>query len=148
MAILPVEKPRLDSRFTCYDLEIRKSKIHRFGVYAKERIPANRKVIEYTGERLNRRQAKQRGDKHLTYLFAVNLYWTLDGAAGGSGAEIINHSCDPNLISRVMKGHILYMSLRTIKPGEELTVDYNFSKNGDRTPCYCGAKSCRGILEK
>jgi uncharacterized protein len=148
MAVRPVQKPRIDPKYASYDLEIRKSKIHRFGIYAKERIPANRKVIEYTGERLNRRQAKERGDKNLTYLFALDNYWTLDGAVGGSGAEIINHSCDPNLISRIMKGHILYMSLRTIKPGEELTIDYNFTKNGDKTPCYCGSEKCRGILEK
>jgi len=148
MKIRPVAKPQIDPRCVCYKVEIRKSKIHRYGVYATQNIPANRKVIEYTGERLNRRDAKARGDKHLTYLFSVDNYWTLDGAVGGSGAEIINHSCDPNLVSRVMKGHVLYMSLRAIKPGEELTVDYNFTKNGDRTPCFCGAKTCRGILEK
>ncbi len=148
MATGLVRLPRIDSRFACFDLEIRPSKIHRFGVYAAQRIPANRKVIEYTGVRLNRRQAKERGTKHLTYLFAVDPYWTLDGAVGGSGAEIINHSCEPNLISRVMKGHVLYMSLRAIQPGEELTVDYNFSKDGERTPCSCGAKNCRGIMEK
>jgi len=148
MPIRPVEKPHIDPHFVCYQLEIRKSIIHRYGVYAKQRIPANRKVIEYTGERLNRHQAKARGDKHMTYLFSVDDYWTLDGAVGGSGAEIINHSCEPNLISRVMKGHILYMSLRPIKIGEELTVDYNFTRNGDRTPCSCGSTNCRGILEK
>ena len=60
----------------------------------------------------------------------------MDGSVGGSGAEIINHSCDPNLITRVMKGHIIYMSLRAIKPGEELTVNYNFSKDVvDASPC-------------
>lgn len=145
--VTAIRKPRIDPRFTCYAMEIRPSKIHRFGVYAAQRIPANRKVIEYTGERLNRMQAKQRDGKHLTYLFAVDDYWTLDGSVNGSGAEIINHSCDPNLVSRVMKGHILYMSLRAIRPGEELTVDYNFSKNGERTPCRCGAATCRGIME-
>ena len=148
MPILPVETPHIDPRFVCYKVEIRPSKIHRYGVYAREPIPGNRKVIEYTGERLNRRDAKKRGDKHMTYLFSVDNYWTLDGAVGGSGAEIINHSCDPNLISRVMRGHILYMSLRPIKRGEELTVDYNFTRNGDRTPCSCGSHNCRGILEK
>jgi hypothetical protein len=30
-------------------------------------------------------------------------YWTLDGAVGGSGAEIINHSRNPNLVSRILK---------------------------------------------
>ena len=102
MAQLPVKSPRIDPRFASFRMEIRPSKIHRFGVYALERIPGNRKVIEYTGERLNRLQARRRDSKRFTYLFAVDDYWTLDGAVNGSGAEIINHSCDPNLVSRVM----------------------------------------------
>ena len=143
-----VKAPRIQSEFACYKLSIRKSKIHRYGVYAGETIPANRKVIEYRGERINRREAKRRGEGKFTYLFEIDPYWTIDGAVGGSGAEIINHSCEPNLISRVMKGHILYLSLRPIKKGEELTVDYNFSKGVDDSPCACGAKNCRGTMEK
>jgi uncharacterized protein len=148
MIAAPIQSPRIDPRYACFKISIRRSRIHRYGVYAQEYIPARRKVIEYTGERLNRQQAKQRDRGDYTYLFAVDAYWTLDGAAGGSGAEIINHSCEPNLISRVMKGHVLYMSLRDIQPGEELTVDYNFSKSNPRTPCSCGAKGCRGTIEK
>ena len=120
---------------------ILRSKIHRYGVYAAEAIPAGRKVIEYTGERLNRRQAKARDLGDYTYLFAVDAYWTLDGAAGGSGAEIINHSCEPNLVARVVKGHILYTSLRPIRRGEELLIDYNFRRDGERTACRCGRRA-------
>lgn len=148
MKIAPVQSPVIHEKYACFKLKIKRSKIHRYGVYAGEPIPAGRKVIEYTGERLNRYQAKRRDRGTYTYLFAVDNYWTLDGAVGGSGAEIINHSCEPNLISRVMKGHVLYMSLREIKPGEELTIDYNFSDTGERTPCSCQAKNCRGTIEK
>jgi SET domain-containing protein len=144
----PVRDPRIDPQYACFDIAIRRSKIHRYGVYANERIPANRKVIEYTGLRLNRKQAAAIDGGKYTYLFAVDDYWTLDGARGGSGAEIINHSCEPNLISRVMKGHILYMSHREIKKGEELTIDYNFSDLTEITPCSCGAGTCRGTIEK
>lgn len=142
----PVKTPLIDPQYACFDIVIRRSKIHRYGVYANQRIPANRKVIEYTGARLNRKQAAAVDGGKYTYLFAVDDYWTLDGANGGSGAEIINHSCDPNLISRVMKGHVLYMSLRPILPGEELTVDYNFARNIERTECSCGATKCRGRI--
>jgi SET domain-containing protein len=45
-----------------------------------------------------------------------------------------------------MKGHILYMSLRPIRKGEELTVDYHFSKDVERVPCKCGAPQCRGTI--
>jgi len=143
-----VKAPKLNPDFMCFKLTIRRSKIHRYGVFAGQRIPAKHKVIEYTGKRLNRKEAKYRGDGDYTYLFAVDDYWTLDGAIGGSGAEIINHSCDPNLVSRVLKGHVLYMSLRTIKPGEELTVNYNFGKDVRTFPCSCGSPSCGGAIGK
>jgi SET domain-containing protein len=142
-----VRSPSIDPRYACFKIAIRRSRIHRYGVYAEESIPANRKVIEYTGERINRREAKRRTEGKFTYLFAVDNYWTLDGAVGGSGAEIINHSCEPNLVSRVMKGHILYMSLRPIQAGEELTVDYHLDWNPPVTPCQCGTPKCRGTLE-
>jgi len=143
-----VRRPRINPKYACFKLAIRKSKIHRYGVYALERIPTNRKVIEYTGERINRKETKRRGEGEYTYLFTLDNYWTIDGAFGGSGAEIINHCCEPNLITRIIKGHIIYMSLREIMPGEELVVDYNFTYTGDRSPCACGAKTCRGIMEK
>jgi uncharacterized protein len=65
---------------------------------------------------------------------------------GGSGAEYINHSCEPNLAARIVKGHILYVSLRDIKPGEELTVDYMFDRKVDKIPCSCGSRKCRGTI--
>jgi SET domain-containing protein len=141
-----VESPRIDERYACFRLKIRKSKIHRFGVYAAERIPAHRKVIEYTGERISRRETKRRGSGRFTYLFGLDSYWTLDGAFGGSGAEIINHSCEPNLRSSIVRGHILYFSNRVIQPGEELTVDYRFSDEIERVKCCCGSKKCRGEI--
>jgi len=141
-----VETPRIDDRYACFRLQIRTSKIHRYGVYAAERIPPRRKVIEYTGERISRRETKIRGSGRFTYLFALDSYWTLDGAVGGSGAEIINHSCDPNLRATVRNGHILYISKREIRPGEELTVDYRFPGNIARVKCSCGSRNCRGAI--
>jgi len=141
-----VREPRIDPRYCPFKLLIRESRIHRRGVYAGEDIPAGRKVIEYTGEKINRKETKRRGDGAVTYLFTLNDYWTLDGGVGGSGAEIINHSCDPNLRAWNFKGHILYMSKRRIRRGEELTVDYRFPTDIERVPCKCGSKKCRGAI--
>ncbi|HUQ90620.1 MAG TPA: SET domain-containing protein-lysine N-methyltransferase [Bryobacteraceae bacterium] len=141
-----ISKPELDPRFTCFALRLDRSKIHRWGVYALERIPPRRKVIEYTGERISRVETKRRDSRKLHYLFTLDKYWTIDGAVGGSGAEYINHSCDPNLRAVITKGHILYVSRRAIQPEEELTVDYHFPKDVERVVCKCGAANCRGTI--
>ena len=141
-----IASPRIDPRFACFKLKVGRSGIHGWGVYAAQRIPARRKVIEYTGERISRRETRRRGLGPRTYLFTLDDYWTLDGAVGGSGAELINHSCDPNLYSGNYQGHILYMAKRNIRRGEELTVDYRFSEKIAAVPCCCGSARCRGTI--
>jgi SET domain-containing protein len=141
-------KPSINEKYAAFKLEVRPSKIHRWGVYASENIPARRKVMEYTGERLNRRETRRRSDKRgaMIYLFTLDKYWTVDGAVGGSGAEYINHCCDPNIVTVIRSGHILYMSRRPIRRGEELTVDYHFARDIEKYTCKCGADNCRGTI--
>jgi tetratricopeptide (TPR) repeat protein len=129
-----------------FRLIVRPSPIHRMGVFADEPIPAGRKVIEYTGERVGRREGKRRWDPSRSYLFLVDSYWRIDGAIGGSGAELINHSCEPNLRARLVRGHILYYSHLKIGRGEELTIDYKYSPDLRPIPCHCGAATCRGTM--
>lgn len=149
---IPVDKPEkvpsIDPRYARFKLEIRPSKIHRWGVYAAEDIPARRKVMEYTGERINRKETKRRSDEQdrMIYLFSLDSYWVLDGAVGGSGAEYFNHCCDPNIVAVIRQGHILYMSRQAIRRGEELTFDYRFGKDAEKILCRCGARACRGTI--
>jgi uncharacterized protein len=143
--------PSIDPHFAGFPLRVGRSRIHRFGVFAVKTIPRGRKVIEYTGERLNREQAKARqrdtGTK-IVALIRLNRHWLLDGAVSGSGAERINHCCDPNLKPRWIRGHILYFSVRRIQPREELTVDYRFPARADRVVCCCGSPKCRGTINR
>src|SRR5258707_3570470 len=143
---LGAEAPRIEARHPRFALRVSPSPIHRWGVFAAELIPPRRKVIEYTGERISPEETSRRMNRLMRYLFTLDDYWTIDGAVGGSGAEIINHSCEPNLRTWIFRVHILYMSRRVIKPGEELTVDYRFSKDVETVPCRCGAKTCRGTI--
>ena len=138
--------PEVNSEFTAYRLRVAPSKIHRWGVYAAESIPARRKVIEYTGERISRRETKKRSERELNYLFTLDSYWTIDGSVNGSGAQYINHCCEPNLAARIVRGHILYLAVRDIKAGEELTVDYHFDADVEKVPCACGSLKCRGTI--
>jgi SET domain-containing protein len=145
--------PSINPLFSQYRLRIRRSPIHRFGVFAAERIPRGRKVIEYIGRRISKLALLQRGRRmsraarrKVVYLARVNRYWLLDGAIGGSGAEFINHSCEPNLRPRRTLRHILLFSRRTIRTGEELTWDYRYSKKSDLVACRCGSPKCRGTI--
>lgn len=138
--------PNLDPRFCSFKLRVAPSKIHRWGVFAEEKIPARRKIMEYTGEKISRRETKRRAEGPLNYLFTLNSYWCVDGNVGGSGAQYVNHCCNPNVYARIVKDHILYMSARDIHPGEELTLDYHFDKDVERVPCHCGAPNCRGTI--
>ncbi|MFN7977439.1 MAG: tetratricopeptide repeat protein [Vicinamibacterales bacterium] len=129
-----------------YRVETRESAIHHLGVFARQAIPAWRKVIEYTGERISKAESGRRWDPKRSYLFELTTRTHLDGAIGGSGAEYINHSCDPNIKTRILRGHILYYSQRPIRAGEELTVDYRYDHDSDRMSCYCGSPKCRGTM--
>lgn len=145
-AAAPEQTPVVDPKYACFKLEVRPSVIHRWGLYAAEFIPRRRKIIEYTGEKISRRETKRRAEGPLNYLFTLNSYWCIDGNVNGSGAQYINHCCDPNCYAWIFKGHILYMSARDIEPGEELTIDYHFDKDVAKVPCSCGSKNCRGTI--
>jgi hypothetical protein len=79
---------------------------------------------------------------------AINNRWSLDGSLGGNGTHCINHSCEPNCFMRISYGHILFLALRDIHPGEEITLDYVQTYHSDSKRCRCGAKTCRGTINK
>ena len=132
---------------------LRRSKIHRFGVFAGEDIPAKIRVIEYAGERISRRETRRRflegspgrSPKQI-YLAKLDSYWSIDGAVGGNGAELVNHSCDPNMALSKWRGRLWLLSLRKIRAGEELRYDYRFESHAERVPCHCRSAKCRGMI--
>ena len=56
----------------------------------------------------------------------------------------LNHSCAPNV---GIRGQILFVAMRAIRPGEELTIDYAMF-GGDPKPMRCGCQTadCRGLI--
>lgn len=126
-------------------LIIRSSDIHAAGCYTTAPIRKGERVVEYTGDVVTNAEGDRLYDKKdYTYLFA------LDGGThmvdGYGMAMYLNHSCDPNCETDQIDGKIWITALRNIKPGEELTYDYNlFDGDGD-APCTCGARRCRGTM--
>lgn len=143
----PDRKPVLDPARMLFRLHASRSRIHGWGLFAEERIPKGRRVLEYTGERIGEREAERRSVRPSVYLFRVSPVRLVDGVIGGSGAEFINHSCDPNLTAKITTGRIWLKSLRAIAEGEELTYDYRLS-TGVMLPCRCGAANCSRYLNR
>jgi hypothetical protein len=55
-----------------------------------------------------------------------------------------NHSCDPNL---GLRGNIIFVALRDIGDGEELTHDWCMTDDDAyTTECTCGSADCRHVL--
>jgi len=138
--------PYVDARFTRFALRAGPSPIDRWGVFAVEAIPRQRVVAEYTGEWITSEQAQFRALRQRNYLYEWDEDWVIDGIMGGSGAQFVNHSCDPNLKFRGWRRHVLLVSLRDIEAGEELTVDYDLSPEGGPEDCHCGSPRCCGII--
>lgn len=60
------------------------------------------------------------------------------------GMIFSNHSCDPNI---AVRGQIVFVALRTIEAGEELTHDWATTDDDDYSmTCRCGAGCCRGVI--
>ncbi len=138
--------------------EIRESPIQGTGAFATRRIPAGVRLIEYAGERLTPAQADARypdveGERHHTFLFAIDDDVVIDAAVDGNDARWINHSCDPNCDAVIEDGRIWIETIRDVAVGEELAYDYAYvleerhtPKAKKRFPCYCGAERCRGTI--
>jgi uncharacterized protein len=131
-----------------YPLRVGISSIHRFGVFTLEAIPAGNKIIPYIGKLVSRHECSKGRSGSRTYLLKLNAYWFIDGSVGGSGAELINHSCEPNCRFSTRGNTVWIVNLRKIDPHEELLIDYRFSHQSEAVPCYCGAATCRGMINR
>lgn len=55
-----------------------------------------------------------------------------------------NHSCDPNI---ALQGQIVFVAMRDIAAGEELTHDWATTDDGDyELACHCGSPRCRWTI--
>lgn len=128
------------------------------GVFATRVIPPGTRLCEYGGERLTPAQAEARypdvpGERHHTFLFAIDDDVVIDAAVDDYVAKWINHSCAPNCDAVVEDGRIWIDTIRRVEPGEELAYDYAYVLPERHTPaakrrfpCHCGARRCRGTI--
>ncbi len=136
----------------------RRSGVHGWGIFAKKDIPKGTRIIEYVGEKISKTEAERRGpelidqaqeDKEMgaVYLFVLNKKYDVDGNVPYNTAKYINHSCDPNCETDIIRGHIWIIALRDIKKGEELNYNYGYDLDEyEKHPCLCRTTKCVGYI--
>jgi hypothetical protein len=139
-------------------IEVRESEIHGTGVFARIKVSKGKKVIEYIGEKITKKESERRSialiEKNqgsqtdgAVYIFEVNKRYDIDGNIPENTARFINHSCEPNCEPDVIKNRVWLISKRKIKEGEELSYNYGFDLDGyEDHECRCGAKKCVGYI--
>jgi SET domain-containing protein len=139
-------------------VEVRNSKIHGSGVFAKRTIPFGTRIIEYVGDRISHEAADARYEEHdpndnHTFLFIVDKKTVIDAGVGGNAARFINHSCDGNCESVIERGRVYIEATRQIPKGTELGYDYEIGRDKNDPPnvdeiyaCRCGSPKCRGTM--
>lgn len=131
-----------------------------YGVKLLEEVAEGALLCEYVGEILGARQMAQRqqqasltpGTRKL-YMMQLASSRYLDARLKGGLARFLNHSCEPNcLLERWHAGgrvRCAVIAKRKMDVGTELTFDYAWVwvEGQPRTPCLCGAPTCRKYIE-
>jgi SET domain-containing protein len=112
-------------------LFVARSQVHGLGLFAGEDIEWGRRLIEYKGQALSKKEVKRRQKFYDSIGFTCLMQFGdgegIDGIAGGNESRFINHSKQPNVGAlRDSKWRIVFYSLDDIAKGEELTFNYGF----------------------
>ncbi|HLL73088.1 MAG TPA: SET domain-containing protein [Pyrinomonadaceae bacterium] len=110
------------------------------GLFTLKTIPYNKRVIEYVGPILTNEEVEKRSGK---YFFELDEKRSIDGSSRQNIARYINHSCRPNARGYTTGNRIWIWSLREIKAGEQITIDYGKSYFNDHIkPVGCKCEKC------
>jgi uncharacterized protein len=128
-------------------VEKRVSGIDGRGLFAKEDIGKGEVAVIKGGYVLTKEQrdriGKELGPSEIQITETLFIGPTTKAEREG-GMMHLNHSCEPNL---GLQGQIVYVALRDIASGEELTFDYAMTDDQPyEMECCCGTQSCRRII--
>jgi len=127
--------------------EVRESRIHGRGLFAKEPMAEGEIVAVKGGYILTTQDwtplEDTLGPAHIQ--IAENLFIApVQQEQRDGGMLYTNHSCDPNI---AIQGQIVFVAMRNIAPGEELTHDWATTDDLEyEMVCHCGAATCRDVI--
>ena len=126
---------------------VRESSIHGRGLFAREAFAGGEVVCVKGGYVFDRATLKAMPD----WYRAAEIQLTEDLFIGPmleeerEGSMVFsNHSCEPNI---GVRGQIVFVAMRDIEAGEELTHDWATTDDDDyELECRCGAPACRKVI--
>ena len=124
--------------------EVRESRIHGKGLFARQAIAAGEIVAVKGGHIFTEAQwaelAQDLGPAEIQ--ISEDLFIAPARRDQRDAAMLYtNHSCDPNI---AIQGQIVFVAMRDIAAGEELTHDWATTDDGDyEIECNCASSSCR-----
>jgi hypothetical protein len=126
---------------------VRESPIHGRGLFAREPIARGEIVAikgGYVFDAATRRAVERElGPAEIAVADGFFIGPRLPDEREG-GMIFSNHSCDPTI---GVQGQIVFVALREVDAGEELTHDWATTDDDDgEMTCRCGAAACRGTV--
>ena len=95
------------------------------GLFATKLIEPGAYIVTYRGKRIPTVEAHRREQRGTAkYMFEINRRWSIDGSSRRNLGRYINHACDPNTEAVLRSGKIVFVAIRPIAVGEEITLDY------------------------
>jgi uncharacterized protein len=126
---------------------VKESSIHGQGLFALEPISKGEIVCIKGGYIFNGKTLRSMPEwyRAAEIPIADNLFIGPLNADERAGSMIFsNHSCEPNI---GVQGQIIFVAMRDIQAGEELTHDWATTDDDDyEMECKCGSGNCRQII--
>lgn len=126
--------------------EVRKSKIDKYGRFARTAINKGEIIVIRSGHIITSQELESNeniinGSEHQIlddYYLAPLTKEEFDNIMC-----FINHSCVPNV---GIQGDIVLIATKNIKTNEELCLDYAMIFNNKKFKCHCLSKNCRKVI--
>jgi uncharacterized protein len=126
---------------------VKESPIHGKGLFAVEPFAKGEIVCIKGGSIINRQTLESMPPwfRAAEIQIADNLFIAPVKEEDRDGSMIFsNHSCEPNI---GVQGQIVFVAMRDIAPGEELTHDWAMTDDDENEHrCNCGAAACRKVI--